>query len=186
MTTKKKETMLIGTYHGHTLDLLYPDPADIYLSDIARALTRIPRYAGHGDENYSIADHSVTLANLVPALRNDALLHDAAEAYIGDILAPLKDLVPEILRIENHILQAIRTRFGLPPKPNPKLWAYDKAMLYVEQYYGLAPKGMQLPEENSSYREELFKQLQRNGSQLISRGITADDFAQLLRVALLP
>lgn len=84
------------TRSGVAVDLLNPQEEDIHLPDIAYALARINRFTGHGKRFYSVAQHSVLIAQhllLTTGERDLALgglLHDAAEAYLGDISSPLK------------------------------------------------------------------------------------------------
>lgn len=99
-------------YHPHE-----PKPEDIRLADIAHALSMICRYGGHARWFYSVAEHSVHVSYLVPqAHALEALLHDAAEAYVGDMIIPLKrhGSMTEFHRIEKMNDLAMRIRFGLP------------------------------------------------------------------------
>jgi hypothetical protein len=81
----------IQTYSGGSMDLLNPDPRDVRSADIAHALSLINRYTGHSRTGYSVAAHSVHVMRIVPEpLRARALLHDAAEAYLGDWSTILK------------------------------------------------------------------------------------------------
>ncbi len=83
--------MWIQTYTGRAVDLLNPQPDQICLEDIAHALSRICRYTGHTEKHYSVAQHSVLTARYMPkGFEAYGLLHDAAEAYIGDVSKPLK------------------------------------------------------------------------------------------------
>lgn len=106
----------IQTYSNKKLDFLDPDPDSIIIGDIAIALSRTCRFAGHTEWFYSVAQHSVNTAMVAP---NDtvalyALLHDAHEAYTGDIPQPLKRLLPAVLMIEDRIQVAIYTALGIP------------------------------------------------------------------------
>jgi hypothetical protein len=109
------------TYAGRMVDLLRPDPEQIELIDIAHALARITRFTGHGDQCFTVAQHSVMVHDLarVPW----ALLHDAAEAYIGDVSSPLKvalrtlaftSALSDFDIIENNWQHAVSIRFGVP------------------------------------------------------------------------
>ena len=85
--------MKISTYTGRLFDPRYAIPADIDLIDIAAALSKICRWGGHCRMHYSVAQHSCYVANILPAdLRIYGLLHDAHEAYIGDLVTPVKHL----------------------------------------------------------------------------------------------
>lgn len=82
------------TLSGKTIDLLNPSPEGIILDDIATALSNTCRYNGHTKRFYSVAEHCIRLSYAVtPSHAMAALLHDAAEAYVGDIIAPLKKFV---------------------------------------------------------------------------------------------
>lgn len=95
------------------------DPIDVSSIDIdtiARALSRAPRFAGLSDRFYSVAQHSVVLSlyyDSSPELAKYSLLHDATEAFMCDLPAPLKSLLPEYERIEKRLLDAILDKFGV-------------------------------------------------------------------------
>lgn len=82
----------IATVTGKVIDYLNPDPDQLSLDDIARGLSRAPRYAGQTDRPYSVLQHSLLVAHLVPSEhRLHALLHDAPEAYLCDVPSPAKE-----------------------------------------------------------------------------------------------
>lgn len=111
----------IQTYMGEIFDLHNPDPKAVRIVDIATALARIPRFNGHTKTHYSVAQHSVLVTReLQPCSRETALyglLHDAAEAYIGDISRPVKAIIrrhTEALAVlEENILGEILRSYGL-------------------------------------------------------------------------
>ena len=106
----------ITTHTGQQFDLLQPRASKVNPLDIAHSLANLCRFNGHSDRFYSVAQHSCMVADLVPEEhRLTALLHDATEAYIGDITRPLKALLPNARQIETHIWHAICARFGLNP-----------------------------------------------------------------------
>lgn len=108
------EGQWITTYSGCHFDYTTPSVEHIHITDIAQALSHECRFAGHLDQFYSVAQHSVLVSQIVPPLfALEALLHDAAEAYCKDIPAPLKALLPEYKRIEYKIDAVIRQRFGV-------------------------------------------------------------------------
>lgn len=79
--------------------------------DIATALAKICRFNGHCDGFYSVAEHSVLVSHLVPfRLALPALLHDASEAYLGDMVTPLKDRCPDYRRFEQVVQDEIHQR----------------------------------------------------------------------------
>lgn len=111
----------IPTRSGGKVCLHFPLPEQIHIEDIAGALSKIPRFNGHTTELYSVAQHSV-LVSLY--LRNEpdpipmaALLHDAHEAYFGDITTPVKDLLAsQFLHAKTERMdEAIGLRLGIDP-----------------------------------------------------------------------
>ena len=118
---------------GRRLDLLDPTPVDIEVEDIAHGLAFVARWNGQtqGDFAYSVAEHSLLVEDIYGRLapkapakwRLAALLHDAPEYVIGDMLSPFKYALGGIYRdIESHLEAAIHIRFGLPATlpPNAK------------------------------------------------------------------
>jgi hypothetical protein len=122
---------------GKQIDLLCPTPDMICIEDIAHALSNICRFGGHSRLFYSVAQHSVLVAELGPIrLRKEALLHDATEAYVGDVIKPLKVLLGDVFEnIENSFLKAIIKKFGLDDKRLLKVKQYDKEALELEHEY---------------------------------------------------
>lgn len=124
----------ILTQSGTRFDLLNPTPDMINIPDIAYALSRICRFNGHTSEHYSVAEHSLRVAALVPReYQLAALLHDAAEAYIGDVSSPLKALLPEYLEIEQRIWSAICQRFAIAEQLPECVKRADLIMLATER-----------------------------------------------------
>jgi len=106
----------ILTYSGRRFDLLAPTAAMIAPQDLSQSLARICRFNGHTRAHYSVAQHSCFVADLVPAGDQlAALLHDATEAYVGDMVRPLKDVMPEYREIEHRIWLAVCERFLIDP-----------------------------------------------------------------------
>lgn len=110
---------------GRRLDLLDPTPMDIEIEDIAHGLAFVARWNGQtiGDFPYSVAEHSLLVEEIFAALnpsapvkwRLAALLHDAPEYVIGDMISPVKSAVgPEYGALDDRLMAAIHLRFGLP------------------------------------------------------------------------
>lgn len=110
---------------GRRLDLLDPTPVDIEIDDIAHGLSFVARWNGqtHGDFPYSVAEHSVLVERLFADANPNAptkwclaaLLHDAPEYVIGDMISPVKAAVgPGYAEMDERLTAAIHLRFGLP------------------------------------------------------------------------
>lgn len=106
---------------GLYLDLENPDPQTILVADIAHALSNLCRYTGHTKHFYSVAQHCCLCAdNAAPGEAWAALMHDAAEAYIGDVARPLKGLLPEYRVIESRLEAVIFSKFEVLETPATK------------------------------------------------------------------
>jgi hypothetical protein len=102
----------VCTNSGRDFYLLDPQPEDIVIEDIAHSLAHQCRYNGHTDSFYSVAQHCVLLSQVVyPSEALLALMHDATEAYVGDVVAPLKGLIPNFKDIEARIWRCIVQAF---------------------------------------------------------------------------
>lgn len=110
---------------GRRLDLLNPDPRDIDIGDIAHGLARVARWNGQtqGEHSFSVAQHAVVVEDIATALhpglevrwRLAALLHDAPEYVIGDLISPFKAAIGlDYKAFELRLLAAIHRAFGLP------------------------------------------------------------------------
>ncbi|MDZ7628080.1 MAG: HD family hydrolase [Parvularculaceae bacterium] len=110
---------------GRRLDLLDPSPVDVEIEDIAHGLARVARWNGQttGELPFTVAQHSLLVVDFCEAMRPEwpakwrlaALLHDAPEFVIGDMISPFKSALGESYRsIERRLQAAIHLRFGLP------------------------------------------------------------------------
>lgn len=117
---------------GRRLDLLDPSPLDVEIEDIAHGLARVARWNGQTrcEHAFSVAQHSVLVCKLAVALepalprqaRLMALLHDAPEYVIGDLISPFKAAVGlNYKAFEAKLMAAIHIRFGLPPRPTAEI-----------------------------------------------------------------
>jgi len=122
---------------GKPFWVLDPRPEDIRILDIAAHLSRICRYNGalrDDIEIYSVAQHSVLVSEHVPPEHAlEALLHDAAESYVGDRVRPVKHATPGFDIEEHGVDQAIRRKYGLPPKQTPCVKAADNEASATER-----------------------------------------------------
>lgn len=115
------------------IDLINPTVDMVDPHTIANSLSKLARFGGHTIQFYSVAQHSVLVAHLSPVwLRREALMHDAAEAFIGDIVKPLKNLVTGIAEIESRFMKVIIERYGLSEKNLNDIKPYDSAALQIE------------------------------------------------------
>ena len=107
-------TPYVSTFLGNRFYPLTPRIDHIAIEDIAHGLAYQCRFNGQTHEFYSVAQHSLIVASLVPTdLRLAALLHDAAEAYLGDMVKPLKVLMPAFAAIEDQVSAMIASAFGV-------------------------------------------------------------------------
>ena len=132
---------------GRRLDLLDPTPMDIEIEDIAHGLAFVARWNGqtHGDYAYSVAEHSILVEEIFRKLypnepikwQLSALLHDAPEYVIGDMISPVKAAIgPDYGELDDRLTAAIHIRFGLPAKIpvtiKKKIKKADKVSAWLE------------------------------------------------------
>ena len=174
---------------GRRLDLLDPSPLDIEIEDIAHGLARVARWNGQtvGAHAFSVAQHSVVVeaiaAHIQPGLspkwRLAALLHDAAEYVIGDMISPFKAALGyDYQSFEARLEAAIHMRFSLPLQTPPEIKtlikAADRACAYFEaiqlagfdeveakRIFGAPPKGYNLLIDPQAPGEAQARYLQR-------------------------
>jgi uncharacterized protein len=136
------ERLKAGTINGPTIALnsgnyfnyQIPHESIWTLDDIAHGLAMTCRFGGQARRYYSVAEHSVYVSRLVPAeLAWDALMHDAAEAFICDMPKPLKELLPDYKALEKRVEAAIAERYGLRDPMPREIKIADIQMLRAEQ-----------------------------------------------------
>jgi hypothetical protein len=141
------------TYSGVEFYIYDPRPEDIHVQDIAHALAMQCRFNGHCRSFYSVAEHSVRVAMLLIDEETDAvafwgLMHDASEAYCGDMVRPMKRGMPEFRAVEAKLTAAICTRFRLDPIEPPAVKVADNRLLATERrdLMGWPPKPYRVDE----------------------------------------
>ena len=159
---------------GRRLDLLDPSPLDVEISDIAHGLARVSRWNGqtYGDHPFSVAQHSLMvevifrqLAKASPLECQMALLHDAPEYVIGDMISPFKAVVGGGYKVvERRLEAAIHIRFSLPPHPERSLKARIKKADTISAYF----EATELAGFSESEAKKFFGQ---------PRGITRDSLS---------
>lgn len=124
----------IMIHSGKYFDFLRPEDSIYEITDIAHGLSNICRFGGHCNEFYSVAQHCVMASQFVKGSHcYDALMHDAAEAFIGDIPSPLKMLLPDYKKIEKKIEADIFKRFNVNFPLPPEVKHIDLVMLATER-----------------------------------------------------
>jgi 5'-deoxynucleotidase YfbR-like HD superfamily hydrolase len=131
---------------GRRLDLLDPSPKDIEIEDIAHGLARVARWNGQtvGDHAFSVAQHALLVEEIATTMQPDltrrwqlaALLHDAPEYVIGDLISPFKSAIGlDYKAFENKLLEAIYRRFALPPSLPDRITMAIKAADRIAAFY---------------------------------------------------
>lgn len=128
---------VFSTRSGQLIDIMNPTADTIDLEDIASALSHVCRFGGQVNQFYSVAQHSVLVSYLCdPEYAMYGLLHDASEAYIGDVIKPLKNILGDVYEdIETKFTYAIFDKFNLDPKGIKNVEKADKEALQIEHDY---------------------------------------------------
>ncbi len=138
----KRTKWWIETSQGIKFDLGDPHPNDVNIKDVAHALSQLCRFNGHTRDFYSVAQHSIMVADkLPPELQLQGLLHDAHKAYTGEPTRPLKDffkwldnLRPTIMDLlEIRVRETVRAALGVPTVLDPEVAEVDRRMLMTEK-----------------------------------------------------
>lgn len=158
----------IQTVSGKAVELIKPDPKTIVIEDIAHALAMQCRYNGHTPQFYSVAQHSVLVSEEIEkalqGVESDehvrelafwGLMHDAAEAYVGDLVAPAKQILRQVDDLEfddmeARIMAVICRKFGMALKQPEIVKEYDLRLLATERRdlflpHSMCPRDWNLP-----------------------------------------
>lgn len=129
----------VDTVSGRQFSLFHPTPDDIYISDIAHSLALQCRYRGITTEFYSVAEHCIRISRIAHKKHGKqmglwGLLHDASEAYLGDIIRPLKYNMGGIYkRLEVKYMIVITQKFNLPLREPNYIKLLDNILLITER-----------------------------------------------------
>lgn len=123
-----------NTAHGMVFNLVAPQPDMINPKDIITGLSNYCRFGGQMPSFYSVAQHSVLVAILAPEeLRKAALLHDASEAYLGDVIKPLKVILGDpYYNLEQTVMDVICDKYGVTDQELEAVKEFDKAAVMLE------------------------------------------------------
>ncbi len=125
---------LIQTYSGLYFDFKKPHIDQITIEDIAHALANTCRYNGHCTHFYSVAQHAVLVSQIVDEkFAWEALHHDDAEAYTGDVPTPLKQLIPQFKKIEKRVEKVLAKKFKNPKELSHEVKYADLQALLIEK-----------------------------------------------------
>src|SRR3984957_18331875 len=125
----------LSTYTGKKFFPYDPRPEQICIEDIAHGLSMLCRFAGQCRFFFSVAEHSIAVAHLLPAnLKLEGLLHDASEAYLADLPRPVKVGLPEYNAIEAAVEEVIAQKFALAFPTPSQVKTADNALLRNEVF----------------------------------------------------
>lgn len=125
----------IRTYTGKVIDIFNLDPDQVCIEDIAHSLAMQCRFLGYTREFYSVAQHSVLCSYICTQTATfEALMHDAAEAYLADVVKPLKRRLPIYRFLERRISKVLSKKFGFTYPFPPGVKEVDRYMLGHEWY----------------------------------------------------
>ena len=125
---------VIATCSGGYFSFADPASTPVAISDIARGLANLCRYGGQINRFYSVAEHSVHASYLVPSRHAyAALMHDAGEALTGDMVKPLKEVLPDFQEVEARVEQALFTAYAVPQPLPEAVKTADLQMLILEK-----------------------------------------------------
>lgn len=145
-TSKPKPTPWIKTFSGIQFHLEKPK---FKIEDIAHGLSLLCRFNGQCDQFYSVAEHSLAVSEMMEnegGCPLEGLLHDGTEAYLSDIPAPWKELLPDCQKMEDDLEAKLRNHFRLCSKKSADCHRADKLMVHIEAAYLLRDRGEDWPD----------------------------------------
>ncbi len=129
----------IRTATGLAFDFVAPTAAMVSFTDMAHALTNIPRFGGQAKRHYSVGHHTLFCVDIAARLHGplspfvrESAGHDAHEAYVGDVPSPLKRLLPDYRAVEERVARVVREALGVPLEMSPEVKAVDALALVAE------------------------------------------------------
>jgi|CryBogDrversion2_4_1035264.scaffolds.fasta_scaffold27857_1 hypothetical protein len=124
----------IRTNSGNLVSVTDTDPNTLLIQDIAHALSSIPRFGGHLNRHYTVAQHSVLASRMAKTKKDKkaALMHDGSEGYLWDVPTPIKHILPEYRLLEDKLMTVIATKFGFEWPMSDKVKRIDRRMLDLE------------------------------------------------------
>lgn len=142
----------ISTIGGKEFKFFSPETHEFDIEEIAHSLSNLCRFTGHVKEFYSVAQHSVLTSYFVPDnMRMCALLHDAGEAFLGDVSSPLKANLEDYKKIEEAVEKAIAKHFGIQ-YPHPAEVKHADYRLLVTEKRDLLPREIK-PKEWAGFKD---------------------------------
>lgn len=124
----------IQTFTGKQFWPMDPNPDVISIIDIAVSLSRINRFTGHTTFPYSVAQHSCLVCDILPQeYKKWGLMHDAHEAYVNDMVSPVKKFFPSYQEVETKLMKAVSQRFDLIWPVPKKIVEADYILLATEK-----------------------------------------------------
>jgi uncharacterized protein len=126
---------IIDLSTGTRMDLANPSLESISITDIANSLSKICRFTGHSTKFYSVAEHCVRASHIPKGYEAQfaTLMHDAHEAFCGDVSSPLKALLPDYKTVEAKLQQIVRERYAISHENDDIVRTCDLKMLATEK-----------------------------------------------------
>lgn len=164
------EVDYITTYLGINFKIFDPDPKQVFIEDVAHALSHLCRYGGHSKSFYSVAQHSIAASYLVkPENAFCALLHDSTEGYMIDLPRPIKYKMGQYRIVENKLYSVIAEKFDLPLIMPEEVHLIDNLMIseYEWDYFMLKKPN---PKHKEFYRRFFeFRGFEQTKNEFLDR-----------------